>query len=225
MQPSPPNLTRVHGVASTWGAADAFSCAFPTSPPSPLSVNGEGEPCVRRAAVPPSPFTERGVRGVRLEKSGAHAARLSSDDVPLSAPPNPFLIRAHRLSLVRRRGQHFCPHPLPPLPRRGRGGTGSAAHALNSPLPRRGRGAGGEAKTADAPPTTVLSRLKPRLVLVVGGDADTTRQPERSVGVPADDFQPVAWASRRRFSTRSVGVPTDDFQPVASVSSPTIFNP
>ncbi|GEM_PF-622684 len=40
-----------------------------TSPPSPLSVNGEGEPCAREASVPPSPFPKRGARGVRLEKT------------------------------------------------------------------------------------------------------------------------------------------------------------
>ncbi|MCS7301495.1 MAG: FliH/SctL family protein, partial [Fimbriimonadales bacterium] len=39
-----------------------------TSPPSPLSVNGEGEQA-RAAGAPPSPFTERGDGGVRLNNA------------------------------------------------------------------------------------------------------------------------------------------------------------
>ncbi len=42
--------------------------------------------------------------------------------------------------------------PLPPLPRRGRGGATYAAHALNSPLPPSGRGAGGEGNCDASPP-------------------------------------------------------------------------
>ncbi len=70
ISPSPSSLTRVHSVASTWGDTPAVSHAVSTSPPSLLSVNGEGEPSVCGAGIPPSPFTERGDRGVRLVKSG-----------------------------------------------------------------------------------------------------------------------------------------------------------
>ena len=34
-----------------------------TSPPDPLSVNGEGEPLTEYADYSPSPFTERGTGG------------------------------------------------------------------------------------------------------------------------------------------------------------------
>ncbi len=62
-----PLLTEVHRVAPTSVAEASFSPAFSTSPPSPLSGNGEGEPRGHGAAVPPCPFTERGDRWVRSE--------------------------------------------------------------------------------------------------------------------------------------------------------------
>ncbi len=58
-----PLLTRVHRVASTWGDAAVIPHAVSPSPPSPLSVNGEGESPACEAALPPSPFTERGLEG------------------------------------------------------------------------------------------------------------------------------------------------------------------
>ncbi len=72
---------RAYGVASAWGDALAIFYAFSTSPPSPLSVYGEGEPCVHGAALPPSPFTERGDGGVRLELEDG--ARCSNPRVAL----------------------------------------------------------------------------------------------------------------------------------------------
>ncbi|MCS6919589.1 MAG: hypothetical protein NZM28_07450, partial [Fimbriimonadales bacterium] len=41
--------------------------AVSTSPPSPLSARGEGEQDAAPRDIPPSPFTERGDRGVRFE--------------------------------------------------------------------------------------------------------------------------------------------------------------
>jgi len=73
----------------------------------------------------------------------------------------------------------------PPLPRRGRGGTRSALQARDSPLPRGGRGAGGEGEKQRAPPTKVLSRLKPRLVSACQKESYASRQLAWYDGVPA----------------------------------------
>ncbi len=50
----------------------------------PPSVNGEGEPRVRGAALLPSSLTEREVRGVRFEKMEDGAGHLNAGVVPLS---------------------------------------------------------------------------------------------------------------------------------------------
>ncbi len=52
-----------------------------TSAPSPLSVDGEGEPRAGGAALPPSPLTER---GARFKKSGARASWLNLSVASLS---------------------------------------------------------------------------------------------------------------------------------------------
>ncbi len=83
--PSPPDLIKAHSVASAWGEAAANSCAFSTSPLCPLSIYGEGEPPVQGAALPSSPFTERGDWGVRLDKTENGVGFLNPDVVPLSA--------------------------------------------------------------------------------------------------------------------------------------------
>ncbi len=57
-----------HPQPLSHGVGEGSRFLFSTSPPNPLSVNGEVEPCGCMASVPLSPFTERGDRGVRLKQ-------------------------------------------------------------------------------------------------------------------------------------------------------------
>ncbi len=121
-QPSPPSPLS-HGVGEgeqprggqglLTSSSNPFSAEDSTSTPGPLIVNGEGESDARGAAIPPSPFTERGDRGVRLDSKASH---------PFSPHPQPF-------SRGLGEGSHS-----PTLPSRGRGGQAGEGK-FKSPFP------------------------------------------------------------------------------------------